>query len=274
MSQTVPDVAGHDDYSLGNSNAELSRLMIQSDFLKGVTDLLLERIGVIAGWRALDMGCGPLGALPSLVERAGPDNVVGLERDPGFAGKAMRLLAERGFDAVQVIQGDAVQTGLDANCFDLVHERTLLINSPHPSEVVAEMVRLARPGGYVALQDFDVAGLLCIPPHPDYDRLMSAVAKVWSGDMFIGRRLASLLSAAGLLGIQVDAHVFLLAAGDPHYDQMLDFFELHRNRIIGANLLAPNEFEVRLRSARDHFNAPTTRFQYGPLFQAWGRKPG
>jgi SAM-dependent methyltransferase len=274
MRRTVSDTASHDDYSLGNGESELSRLVMQSSFLKGAADLLLDRMGMSAGWRALDMGCGPLGALPSFAERAGPGNVMGLERDPGFAREAKRLLAERGFDAVQLVQGDAVRTGLVAERFDLVHERTLLINSSRPSEVVAEMVRLARPGGYVALQDFDIAGSLCIPAHPDYDRLMSAAAKVWSGDMFIGRRLAPLLSAAGLLDIDVDVHAYVLGAGDPHYNQMPDFVELHRDRIIGANLLGPGEFEAALRSVREHFKTPSTRFQYGTLFQAWGRKPG
>jgi len=45
------------------------------------------------------------------------------------------------------MQGDAHRTGFPSASYDLVHARTLLINIPDPATLVAEMVRLARPGG-------------------------------------------------------------------------------------------------------------------------------
>ena len=52
---------------------------------------------------------------------------------------------------VEVVQGDAHRTGFPSAAYDLVHARTLLINVPDPAAVVAEMVRLTRPGGWVAV---------------------------------------------------------------------------------------------------------------------------
>jgi ubiquinone/menaquinone biosynthesis C-methylase UbiE len=51
------------------------------------------------------------------------------------------------------VAADARHTGLPSGTFDLVHARTLLVNIPELAEVVAEMVRLAKPGGWVASQE-------------------------------------------------------------------------------------------------------------------------
>lgn len=43
---------------------------------------------------------------------------------------------------VEILEGDARNTGLPTDSFDLVHTRTLLITVPEPEKVLAEMVRL------------------------------------------------------------------------------------------------------------------------------------
>ena len=45
---------------------------------------------------------------------------------------------------------DARDTGLPSGSFDLVHARTVLVTVPEPAVVVAEMARLALPGGWIA----------------------------------------------------------------------------------------------------------------------------
>ena len=59
-------------YSLGSSPAERDRLRRQSAELRGHSELLLDRVGVTAGWRAIDLGCGPSGVLDLLADRVGP----------------------------------------------------------------------------------------------------------------------------------------------------------------------------------------------------------
>ena len=72
---------------------------------------------------------------------------------------------------VQIITADAGRTGLRSRSFDLVHARTLLINVPEPAVVVAEMMRLAKPGGRVAAAEPDTEHALCYPPHPAFPGL-------------------------------------------------------------------------------------------------------
>ncbi len=64
---------------------------------------------------------------------------------------------------MQIVTADARRTSLPPGSFDLVHARTLLVNVPEPAEVLAEMVRLAKPGGWVASLEPDVDSALCHP---------------------------------------------------------------------------------------------------------------
>jgi ubiquinone/menaquinone biosynthesis C-methylase UbiE len=44
----------------------------------------------------------------------------------------------------------ARHTGMPPASFDVAHARTVLVNVPDPKAVLAEMMRLVRPGGWVA----------------------------------------------------------------------------------------------------------------------------
>jgi ubiquinone/menaquinone biosynthesis C-methylase UbiE len=76
--------------------------------------------------------------------------VVGLDADPSHIAMAREFTAQRGLGSVRIVAADARRTGLPAGSFDLVHARTLLVTVPDPAEVVAEMVRLAKPGAWLS----------------------------------------------------------------------------------------------------------------------------
>jgi SAM-dependent methyltransferase len=108
---------------------------------------------------------------------------------------------------VEILTKDARRTGLPSGSFDLVHARNLLVNVPEPQEVVAEMVRLARPGGQVAALEPDTEYGLCYPPHPAFARICEiyAVAAARNGaDPRIGRRVPELFRRAGLVDVGVE----------------------------------------------------------------------
>jgi hypothetical protein len=82
----------------------------------------------------------------------------------------------------------------------------LLLNVTSPQDVVAEMARLARPGGIVALQEPDSAAWVIDPPHPAWDLLLTEVIDVYpriGRDFHTGRRAARLLREAGPQDVQV-----------------------------------------------------------------------
>ena len=139
-------------YPLGGTSTERDRLLSQAEQYEPTANWLLDQIGVQDGWRAVDIGCGPIGILNLLSERVGPKGVViGLERERRFVEMARAEIAKRGMGNVTMVQGDGLNTGLEKGSFDLVHERLVLINVSAREAFLTEMLSLLRPGGTVAL---------------------------------------------------------------------------------------------------------------------------
>jgi ubiquinone/menaquinone biosynthesis C-methylase UbiE len=150
------------NYPIERRQGEIERLHIQAAALASDTAVMLDRIGVAAGWRCLDLGCGPGGITALLAARAGASGrVVGLDADRVFLDEARSRIT-----GVEFVLGDAYATGLLAGGFDLVHMRFIAGTAGGPERLIAEAMRVARAGGIVALQEPDIATLNCHPPHP------------------------------------------------------------------------------------------------------------
>ncbi|MBV9006327.1 MAG: methyltransferase domain-containing protein [Solirubrobacterales bacterium] len=159
-------------YSLGSSPGESQRLKRQADELALESETLLDRVRLRPGDSAIDLGCGPRGIIELLHDRVSPrGRVVGLDSDRAHVAMASELVASAGLDDVEVVQADARCTALPAGSFDLVHARTLLATVPQPRQVLAEMVRLTRPGGWVASLEPDAEHSIYYPHHKAFDQL-------------------------------------------------------------------------------------------------------
>jgi SAM-dependent methyltransferase len=182
----------------------------------------------------------------------------------------------RGLANVEVIPADARHTGLPSGTFDLVHARTLLVNIPAPGEVVTEMVRLARPGGWVASQEPDAEHALCYPPLPAWDRLreLFRVSHDQLGaDLHVGRKLTGLYREAGLEDIEVVAYAPLYPAGHSRRTLLPDLVRTLRPLIFEFGLSDEQELAELDREVREHLADPATLTMAHLLMVAWGRKP-
>lgn len=262
------DRAADDVFDAGA--AERARLLAQCELYRMETELLFDCIGVESGWRALDLGCGPLGVLDILVDRVGAGgSVVGLDREP----RMLAMAAQRGLVGVALVQGEITATGLPGASFDLVHERRVLVDVPRPEEVVSELARLVRPGGYVALQDTDVVSWACEPPCRAWDLLVEALIAAWAGDPHVGRRLPALLRGAGLVDVEADVHAGLWRPGELNHTLLPHLVGRHRGRILVNGTLTERELDAHLRDVEGHLAHPDTIVLGWTLFQAWGRRP-
>ena len=264
-------------YALGSSPDESARLERQAGELAADSAALLDRVGLRPGQTAIDLGCGPRGILDMLAERVSPaGRVVGLDADPAHAAMAAEFTAGRRLSGVEIMTADARSTGLPPGSFDLVHARTLLTNLPEPAEVTAEMMRLARPGGWVASMEPDTEHALCYPPHPAFDRLCEIFTVAFSrngADPWIGRRVSGLFCQAGLEDVGVEARVQMYPLGNSRRTIRLDLVRSMRSQVVEMGLASSGELDELDTAARVHLDDPRTIVMSGLLFLTWGRKP-
>lgn len=264
-------------YVLGTTTDERERLLEQVRALAPSTEALLDAIGVAPGWRAIDVGCGPLGITAQLAARVGSSGeVVALEPQASFAAAARAQLDTRGLTQVQVFEGSADDARLPRSHFDLVHARLVLMVAPDKARLLGQLVALARPGGVIAVQDFDRAGSGWEPPHPAWARLDAATAAVYRQrrlDVGFGRRLPALLAAAGLHDVQVRVQARVSHAGDPAHAQFLTLAADLREPIVSGGLIETRCFDDLLTAAQAHLARPDVMVIHPLLFQAWGKRP-
>jgi SAM-dependent methyltransferase len=263
-------------YALGKSTAESARLHRQAEELAADSAALLDKVGLRPGQSAIDLGCGPRGVLDLLAARVSPGGrVVGLDADPAHSAMAAEFAAGRGLAGVEIMTADARSPGLPSGSFDLVHARTLLVNVPDPAELVAQMTRLARPGGWVASMEPDEAPW-CYPPHPAFDRVCEIFRVVFSrngASLTIGRQVPELFRAAGLEVAGVEAVVQMYPVG--HSRRMIrpDLLRSTRAQVVAMGLASEAELDELDAAARAHLEDPRTIVMSGLLFLVWARKP-
>jgi ubiquinone/menaquinone biosynthesis C-methylase UbiE len=273
---------GRDDpnavYALGSTSGESARLQRQADELRPESAALLDRVPLQAGDAAIDLGCGPRGIIELLCDRVSPGGrVVGLDSDPAHVAMASELVARNGHEDVELVCADARDTGIESDSFDLVHARTLLINLPEPEEVLTEMVRLARPGGWVAGLEPDTGVAIYHPPLPALDRITEIFRLAFSrngADPRIGRRLGELYRRAGLEEVGVDARAAAYPVGHSRRTLRPDLVRSLRPQILELGLAGEEELDELDASVRRHLADPDTVVVPGLTFLAWGRKPG
>jgi len=271
---------GHDAravYPLGSSPGESARLRRQAAELAPASEALLDRVGLRPGQSAIDLGCGPRGVLDLLADRVSPGGrVVGLDADPAHTAMAAGFVSDHGLSGVQIVTADASRTGLRSGSLDLIHARTLLVNVPEPAIVVAEMARLAKPGGWVAVMEPDTEHVLCYPPHPAYDRICEIFPVAFSrngADPTIGRRVSELFRQAGLADVGVESRTQMYPPGNSRRTIRLDLVRSMRPQIVQLGLADEKELDELDAAARAHIEDPRTVVMSGLLFLVWSRKP-
>jgi ubiquinone/menaquinone biosynthesis C-methylase UbiE len=266
-----------DAYLLGRGESEEARLERQIAELAPDSDAQLDKVGISAGERVVDIGCGPGGVLDLLAKRVGPSgSVLGIERSPHFVELARRFVADKGLAHVEVREGDAYDTGLPRASFDGCHMRLVLVNVPQPERVVREMVSLVRPGGWVASFEADFVAHICDPPLAAWTRLVDAFAAYSASqgiDLFIGRRIHRLFRDAGVVDIQVDAVAHVYPLGHHRRSILHDFINNVREPLIEGNFVTRRDLERDMADLEGHLASPETLVTSHMFYRLCGRVP-
>ncbi|MFG2137955.1 class I SAM-dependent methyltransferase [Streptomyces sp. NPDC048650] len=106
-------------------------------------------LGLRDGDRVLDAGCGTGRALPALREAVGPrGTVLGADLTPEMLRAAVRAGRDR---CAGLLLADVGRLPLPDAALDAVFAAGLLSHLPHSADGLAELARITRPGGRLAL---------------------------------------------------------------------------------------------------------------------------
>jgi SAM-dependent methyltransferase len=103
----------------------------------------------------LDVGCGTGALTEAVAEHGAPKGLVGIDSSAGFLDFARQRLSGAG---AALRQADAQDLPFATAAFDRVVSGLVLNFVPDPPRAAAEMARVARPGGEVAVYVWDYTG--------------------------------------------------------------------------------------------------------------------
>jgi SAM-dependent methyltransferase len=128
-----------------------------SRFMQNDAELFFRRLGIPPRTLLLDVGCGS-GQLALIAARAGA-YVVGCDIAPNWIEKARRRAAAESLDVI-FEEGDAEALPYRDGQFDAVVSLIGAMFAPQPDLVAAELVRVCRPGGMIAMANWTPGGFV------------------------------------------------------------------------------------------------------------------
>jgi SAM-dependent methyltransferase len=115
----------------------------------------MDWLDVTKGGRWLDVGCGTGALTETILDRAAPEQVVGVDQSEAFLDYARHRLND---PRIALRTADARALPIENGTFDVAVSGLVLNFVPEPAKVVFEMKRAVRPGGIVAVYVWDYAG--------------------------------------------------------------------------------------------------------------------
>lgn len=216
-------------------------------------DILVRLARPSASDEVLDVACGPGMVACSFAPLAG--HVTGIDLTPGMIDRARSLQAEKGLANLTWVVGPAAPLPFPDAAFGVVLTRYSFHHFLRPAEVLAEMVRVCRPGGRVVVADvlvppekvaaYDAAETLRDPSH------VHALTPDELADLLRGTPLRDLAAEHYQVEMELEQ---VLAGSFPNpgdADRLRDLFRAD----VGADRLGMN---AHLRGDAIHFAYPIT----------------
>jgi SAM-dependent methyltransferase len=231
-----------------------------SRYMEAEAERFYRRLNVAAGATLLDVGCGA-GQLALIAARAGA-RVTGCDIAANWIARARARAIAEGL-AVAFDEGDAEALPYGDGQFDVVASLIGAMFAPRPELVAAELVRVCRPGGVVAMANWTPEGFIgqmfkAIARHIAPSGMPSPV--LWGDEATVRQRLST-----GIAELRLTRRLYPFAYPFPP-GEVVEFFRTNYGpmaKAFGAlDLVAQEELRaelVDLWSAHNQADGDQTR---------------
>jgi SAM-dependent methyltransferase len=256
------------EYPLHTDPRELERLALQHDVWGPTTRAFLARLGVRAGMRVLDLGCGPGLVSFDLAKLVGSTGeVVALDESPAWTAQLERTLVERRITNVRVVHSRIQAAMLEAGSFDLIFARWVFSFLPDPVGVGRMLAVALKPGGILALEDYNHEGISIFPDSEGFRAVVRATRALYrshGGDAFVMGRVHEIFAAAGLEAFLLEPHVMCGGPGSPALRWASAFFPHYSTKMRDLGLLTREEHALFHREWAERERDPQALF-FSPI---------
>jgi SAM-dependent methyltransferase len=189
-----------------------------SRYMEKDAERFFWRLGVMPGTRLLDVGCGA-GQLALIAARAGA-KVTGCDIATNWLEDARERAAAEGL-SVDFEEGDAESLPFADGQFDVVVSLVGAMFAARPELVAAELTRVCRPGGMIAMANWTPGGFIgqmfkIIARHIAPSGMPSPV--LWGDEITVRNRFNQ-----GISGLRCSLHMYHFDYPFPP-DAVLEFF--------------------------------------------------
>jgi ubiquinone/menaquinone biosynthesis C-methylase UbiE len=175
-------------------------------------DLLCRRLELAPGGRALDVGCGTGDDARAMADLVGPRGVViGVDNSTAMIDEARRRAEAAGLHQASFQTADALDLPFADGSFDACRADRSLMHVPDARRALAEMARVLRPGGRLAVFEVDFGTVVL---DTDEGSLLRRALQAWCDglrDAWLGRRIPALARGLGLRDVEVLPHALVLS---------------------------------------------------------------
>ena len=213
-----------------------------SRYMQKDAERFFQRLGVTLGTRLLDVGCGA-GQLALIAARAGAQ-VSGCDIAVNWLEKARARAAAEELD-VTFEEGDAESLPYEDGQFDAVTSLIGAMFAPRPDRVAAELTRVCRPGGMIAMANWTPTGFIgqmfkTISKHIAPSGMPSPV--LWGDEATVRDRLSE-----GIADLRLARHFYRFDYPFPP-DAVVEFYRTHYGPMSRAFASLDRNGQEKLRS--------------------------
>lgn len=259
-------------YMIRGGQAGKARLHLLANALRPTTLRLLQAAGIAQGMACLDLGCGGGDVALDLARLVGPaGSVLGIDTDDVKLAFARQDAAQEQLGNVAFQVQNATSLGADG-IYDLVYARFLLTHLPERQLVLRQMLRAAKPGGVIVLEDINHAAIACYPACQAIDQYIAyynQVAQLKGADPEIGLRLPELLRQAGAQAIQVQVAQPAFLEGDAKRIHQITLENI-ADAVIAGGFATAGEIAGVMAELDGFTQDPHTLVCFPRIFQVWG----